>query len=110
MKLFTKIKQSFEVPMIELQKVRPRFITNDGVEHIGLEYNWAARSRLRCSVGEYIMTYITSNGYIEDNKLIMFPLSNVNEISWEILDKKSYPYKYSNRYQIFFNNEEVESK
>lgn len=89
-----------EKKKVTLQKFRPVFITTDGVEHRGFEYNWGIAERLSCSVPEYIMIDINSDGYIEDDNEVMYPLSNIISIKWELVDEKTVEDIFK-EYQIF---------
>jgi hypothetical protein len=108
MKLFNKIKKVYETPTMKLQKVKPTFITNDGIEHTGLNYKWANSSGLLCSVGEYIMTDIKMDGYIYDEDKIMYPLANVKSIKWNVVKEKIVKEVYSKYRNIFFDDEEAD--
>ena len=108
-KLKEKWNDEFGPQICILQMYRPVFITIDGKEHHGVTYKYADSSRLSISVPEYIMIHIEDKGYIKDNDEIMYPLQNVASIRWELVDEKIKQY-YSGeyRFQIFFDDEEVE--
>lgn len=78
-------KKIFKKEIVTLRKYRPIFVTTDGVKHEGQTYNWGIVERLRCSIPKYIMIDIKSDGYIEDNKKVMYPLTNVVSIEWELV-------------------------
>lgn len=62
------------------------FTTIDGKEHSFNQYRYGTPEYLKCSVPEYIMIDVKSDGYLKDNDGIMYPLQNVVSISWECDD------------------------
>lgn len=112
-KIWSKLKEKwhdeFGPQICILQMYRPIFTTIDGEEHYGITYKYADSSRLRVSVPEYIMINIEDKGYIKDDDEIMYPLQNVASIRWELVDEKiKQCYSDEYRFQIFFDDEEVE--
>lgn len=104
---FKNVKQK-KRKTTRLQRFQPLFITVDGVKHEGTDrYNWANSNSLRCTVPEYLMIDINSNGYIKDKNSIMYPLSNVLSIEWILLEEKIVLDDFDHEYQIFFDNNEV---
>jgi len=81
-------KKLFEKEKINIRKYKPVFITVDGKEHEGLEYNWIIINRLKCSAPEYIMIDVTSDGYLRDKEGIMYILSNIISIDWQVIEEK----------------------
>lgn len=109
-KLKEKWHDEFGPQICVLQMYRTIFITKDGEEHLGVTYKYADSSRLSVSVPEYIMVNIEDNGYIKDINGVMYPLQNIASIEWKLVDEKikqCYPGEY--RFQIFFDDEEVEN-
>lgn len=104
-----KEQKSSKVKTALLQKYQPIFITVDGESHVGCEYKWANDSGLLCSVPKYIMIYIEQDGYMEDKDGIFYPLQNIVSIKWKLLEQKNVADIFSNTYQIFFSDEEVEA-
>lgn len=102
-------QKSSKVKTALLQKYQPVFITVNGESHVGCEYKWANDSGLLCSVPEYIMIYIKKDGYMKDTDGIIYPLQNIVSIKWELLEEKNVADIFSNTYQIFFSDEEVEA-
>ena len=96
----------FKENTITIQKFKPFFVTTDGVRHEGLDYPWYIADRLQCTVPEYIMLDIKSNGYIEDKNKVMYLLSNVVSIEWVLLKERRKIDKFSN-YQISIATEEI---
>ena len=92
---------------VTLRKYRPYFATTDGVKHEGAKYNWAISERLRCSIPQYIMIDIKSDGYIEDSNGTMYPLVNVVSIEWEV-EKEMIVEDNFDRYQVFVTKKELE--
>lgn len=78
-------KKIFKKDIITLRKYKPVFTTTDGIKHEGQTYNWAIVERLRCSIPKYIMIDIKSDGYIEDKEKVMYPLTNIVSIEWEVV-------------------------
>jgi hypothetical protein len=101
-------KKFFKKDIVTLKKYKPTFITVDGKEHEGIEYNWAVIERLKCSVPEYIMVDINSDGYIEDEKKIMYPLANVISINWKVVGELQVE-DYFDEYTIFVSHSKVMS-
>lgn len=93
---------------VTVKKYKPLFITVDNVKHEGLECNWAIEDRLICSIPEYIMLNIKSDGYIEDENRIMYPLSNIISIEWKLL-KEIIVEDNFDKYKIFLTTEELEN-
>lgn len=100
-------KKLFEKKMVTVQKFRPVFVTVDGNTHIGCEYKYGIANRLRCSVPEYIMIDIKSDGYLKDHRNVIYPLTNIVSIDWQLEDQKEIEDKFD-MYTIFLSNEEVE--
>lgn len=90
-----------------LQKFQPFFITTDGVEHEGYKYNWFNADRLLCTVPEYIMINIKSDGYIEDQNDVMYPLQNILSINWKLIDQKVVLDNFSHEFKVVFTDKEV---
>ena len=89
-------------------KISTVFITTDGVEHEGYKYNWFNADGLLCTVPEYIMIDIKSDGYIEDQNDIMYPLQNILSIDWKLIDEKVVLDNFSHKFEVAFTNREVE--
>ena len=98
----------FEKDKVIVQKFKPFFITTDGVQHEGLDYNWGIANRVRCTIPDYLMIDIKSDGYIKDKNKIMYPLSNVVSIEWKLLDERNVIDNFS-EYQVFVTEEKLES-
>jgi hypothetical protein len=96
-------KKLFEKEKINIRKYKPVFITVDGKEHEGPEYNWIIINRLKCSAPEYIMIDVTSDGYLRDKKGIMYILSNIISIDWQVVEKREVEDNYSD-VQVYINN------
>lgn len=62
------------------------FTTVDGATHSYNRYRYGAPEQISCSVPEYIMISVKSDGYLKDNNGVMYPLQNVISISWECDD------------------------
>ena len=93
--------------VILLQRFQPFFITTDGVEHEGCEYNWFNADGLSCTVPEYIMIHIKSDGYIEDQNDIMYPLQNILSIDWKLIDEKVVLDNFIHEFKVVFTDKEV---
>ena len=106
MKLFNKIKKIVEPTKSTLQRVKPVFYTVDGNKHYGITYKWVKASGLLCSVGEYVMIDIKSDGYIYDENKVMYPITNVLSIEWNVVQEKTVIGEFP--YRIYFLNSEVE--
>lgn len=102
-----KLEKLLEKEKVTLRKYRPYFTTTDGVKHKGCEYNWAISDRLRCSIPQYIMIDIKSDGYIEDSNGTMYPLVNVVSIEWEVEEEMIVEDDFD-RYQVFVTKKELE--
>ena len=106
--MFKRIKKLFEKEKVTVQKFKPFFITTDGIEHEGLNYNWVISNRLRRTVPQYLMTYIKTDGYMKDINEIMYPLTNIISIRWDLLDEKIVEDRFSDD-DVFVTTEELES-
>ena len=73
-----------------------------GIMHNFTKYRSAAPERLRCSVPEYIMIDVKSNGYLKDDNGVMYPLQNVVSIYWN-KDDEIHDVKLNDKYAIFFD-------
>lgn len=92
-------KKLFEKEKVTARRYRATFTTVDGKEHEGCVYNWMLINRVR-DPERYIMIDIQSDGYIEDSNGIMYILSNIVSIDWQIVEERTVEDKYS-EYQIF---------
>lgn len=84
-RLFTKIKEMNTIRG-SIYHYTAHFTTIDGKDHSFNKYRYVASEQINCSVPEYIMIDVKSDGYLEDNNGIMYPLQNVVSISWECDD------------------------
>ena len=91
---------------ITIQKYQPVFVTTDNARHIGEEYDWGIVERLRCSIPEYIMIDVQSDGYLKDKSDIMYPLSNIVSIKWTLLEEKSILDDFD-IFKVFMTTEEL---
>ena len=103
-----KNKKMKKPKVIHLQRFQPLFITTDGVEHEGYKYNWFNADGLLCTVPEYIMIDIKSDGYIEDQNDVMYPLQNILSIDWKLIDEKVVLDNFRHEFEVVFTNREVE--
>ena len=92
---------------VTIQKFRPFFKTVDKQFHEGCEYRWAIAERLFCSVPEYIMTRVKSDGYLTDRDDIMYPLANIISIEWKKVEEKVVVDKFS-EWDVFVDPEELD--
>ena len=94
--IFKKEKQTvIKKKTVTLKKFRPVFTTVDGNTHIGCEYKYGIKERLLCTIPEYIMIDIKSDGYIKDHRNVMYPLTNIVSIDWSLEDEKVVEDKFS---------------
>ena len=105
--MFNKFKKVFEKEKVTVQKFKPLFTTVDGVEHEGKSYGWCISDRLTCEVPKYIMTFIKSDGYIKGKDEIMYILSNIISIRWDLLEERIVEDNFS-EYKIFLTTDELE--
>lgn len=67
----------------ELRRYIAEFKTTDGEIHKFSKYRFAnPKALFGCTIPEYIMGNIKSDGYMVDDDGIMYPLSNVVSIKW----------------------------
>lgn len=92
-------KKLFEKEKVTARRYRATFTTVDGKEHEGCVYNWMLINRV-INPERYIMIDVQSDGYIEDSNGIMYLLSNIVSIDWQIVEERKVEDKYS-EYQIF---------
>jgi len=103
--IFKKAEQMVvEKKMVTLKKFRPIFTTVDGNNHIGCEYKYGIVERLLCTIPEYIMIDIKSDGYIKDNRNVMYPLTNIVSIDWTLEDEKVVEDRFS-EWTVFVSEE-----
>lgn len=104
-----KIKNKKEPKTIKLQRFQPFFVTTDSVQHEGIDrYKWANSNGLLCTIPEYIMIDIKSDGYIKDINDVMYPLQNIISIEWKLIKEKIVLDDFHHEYTIFFSDEQVE--
>lgn len=84
-KLFAQIKEMNTIRGT-ICHYTAHFTTVDGVTHSFNKFRYGAPEQLTCSVPEYIMIDVKSDGYLKDNDGVMYPLQNVVSISWECDD------------------------
>lgn len=104
-----KNKEQKKPKTIKLQRFQPFFITTDNVRHEGIDrYKWANSNGLLCSVPEYIMIGIKSDGYIKDINDFMYPIQNIISIEWKLLEEKIVLDNFYHEWDIFFSDKQVE--
>ena len=100
-------KKLLKKEKVTLQKYKPFFVTVDGVRHEGQECRWVIKESLRIrSVPEYIMCYVKDDGYIKDKNDIMYPLTSVVSIEWELMNLKIVEDNFE-MYQVWVRDDEV---
>ena len=104
-----KVEEITKKPIktLTLRKFKMWFIPYDNVKHEGVTYNWCAEESIACTIPEYIMTHIKSEGYVKDVGGTMYPLQNVNEIEWELIEEKVVLDDFEHRFRTFFTGKEV---
>lgn len=102
----TEKKTEIKRKTITLRKFKPVFTTIDGNTHIGNEYKYGIVERLLCTIPEYIMIDIKSDGYIKDHRNVMYPLANIMSIDWTLEDEKIVEDSF-NMYTIFVSEKEL---
>lgn len=107
MALFKKQMKIFKKKMIAVKKFRPVFTTIDGNTHLGVAYNYGIADRLTCSIPEFLMSYTTDDGYLKDNKNVMYPLANIVSIDWKLEDEKEIEDRFG-EFTIFITQEDVD--
>jgi hypothetical protein len=98
------IKEIFKstLPRIKIKKYKPVFVTVDGREHEGPTYNWIIPSRIKCDPSTYIMYDVSSDGYLRDKEGVMYILSNIISIDWQVVEEKEVEDRYS-EYQVYIS-------
>ena len=71
-----------EKEMIPVIHYSAKFKTIDGEEHVFNHFRYADPSSIRCTIPEFIMIGVKSDGYLADNNGTMYPLNNIISISW----------------------------
>lgn len=102
-----KEKELKKPKVIHLEKYQPIFITTDGVKHQGYKYNWFGSDGLLCTVPQYIMISVKSNGYLEDENDIVYPLQNILSIKWQLVDNKVVLDNFYHGFEVMFSDDEV---
>ena len=100
-KLFAKIKE-MNTMRGTICHYTAHFTTTDGKEHSFNKYRYGAPDKIKCSVPEYIMIDVKSNGYLKDDNGVMYPLQNVVSIYWN-KDDEIHDVKLNDKYAIFFD-------
>ena len=54
------------------------------------------------------MIDIKSDGYIEDQNDVMYPLQNILSIDWKLFDEKVVLDNFRHEFEVVFTNREVE--
>ena len=93
----------FKKDKITIQKFQAIFTTIDGVERESPAYNWAISDRITCSVPEYLIIDIKSDGYIQDENNIMYPLFNILSIEWKLVKEMVVEDNF-NEFQVFVSD------
>ena len=99
-KLFAKLKEMNTIRGT-ICHYTAHFTTVDGATHSYNKYRYGAPEQIRCSVPEYIMLDVKSDGYLKDNDGVMYPLQNVVSISWECDD--TIEGVVLDEYQVFYD-------
>lgn len=105
--LKTAKKMATEKKMVTAQKFKPVFTTIDGDTHIGSGYNYGIAERFRCSIPEFIMIDVKDDGYLKDDKNVMYPLANIISIDWKLEDEKKVEDKFGD-FTLFVTKKEME--
>jgi hypothetical protein len=71
------------VPLVEVIHYSVHFKTIDGNKHSYTHFRYADPTQLNCSIPEYLMCLVKSDGYFADDDGLMYPLQNVVQIEWE---------------------------
>lgn len=104
-----KNKKQKKPNTITLQRFQPFFTTIDNVLHEGIDrYKWANADGLLCTVPEYLMIDIKSDGYMKDKNDVMYPIQNIVSIEWKLLEEKIVLDNFYHKWNIFFDDKEVE--
>lgn len=99
-------KMEVKKKTVTVQKFRPVFTTVDGNTHIGWEYKYGIVERLLCSVPEYIMIDVKSDGYMKDHRGVIYPLGNIVSIDWTLEDEKVVEDRFG-EWTVFVSEKEV---
>lgn len=102
-----KEKELKKPKVIHLEKYQPIFITTDGVKHQGYRYKWFNSDGLLCTVPQYIMISIKSDGYLEDENDIVYPLQNIVSIKWQLVDNKVVSDNFYHEFEVVFSDDRV---
>ena len=102
-----KNKELKKPKVIHLQRFQPFFITMDGTKHKGCKCKWFTADGLLCTVPEYIMIHIKSDGYIEDQNDVMYTLQNILSINWKLIDEKAVLDNFYHEFKVVFTDKEV---
>ena len=86
--MFKRNKEPIEKRKVTVQKYKSFFVTTDGERHEGVDSKWGIVGRLSSTIPQYLMRDIKIAQYIEDKDGVMYPLSNVVSIKWELLEER----------------------
>lgn len=75
-------KKIIEKEMIPVVHYSAKFKTVDGEEHVFNHFRYADPTSIVCTIPEFIMIGVKSDGYLADNDGNMYPLNNIVSISW----------------------------
>lgn len=79
-------KRNFE-PTVDVRKYKPVFTTIDNVVHEGYVYNWIILQRVTDAL-DYLMCDVKADGYLRDTQNIIYPLSAILSIKFEVVDER----------------------
>lgn len=102
--MFKKRKPDY----MRLQKVKAKFVTTDGVTHNMAERKWVNRDGISCSVEEYLTDRIIRDGYIKDEKFVIYPIANIMSIEWSLINERLFEENTNPYRSIFYTDEELE--
>ena len=89
---------------VELRRYIAEFKTTDGEIHKFSRYRFANPKAIICTIPEYIMVDVKSDGYMTDDDGIMYPLSNVVSIKWIPTDE---PATAHDNGRVFYGMDEL---
>ncbi len=98
--MFKNFFKKFTPPLIEVVHYSAYFETIDGEKHQYTRYKYADPTQLVCSIPEYLMYDIKTDGYLEDDNGFMYPLQNVVRIEWKEDARKTV--EQGDRWKIFY--------
>lgn len=101
-----KMSRKDKTKLDVFEKVTLEFTTVDGAKHFTRPYNWCKVSSINCTVEEYIMIDARDDGYLIDDKGILYPLSNILSITKSCVELYTKESDYNN-FKLWYDEKDL---